>query len=315
MKKFKYRWVILIGLLFVSMSVGCTREPLVEMPVVEEDTKEVEVDIKLELNDEELAYIEALKSNGGLKVAIREIESVYVLKSDGTISGFNYKLLMGFSEQFDVDIDLKFVGFSEYFKLDGEVPEAVKLDSDYYYTPDLFEEVDLYCDVITILPWRQKLMRFVEVLPVRQLLIHRSGEYFEDIEVMAEKKIAVKPDTSYETQLIALESEYSMTLNRISVDSTIDQVQAVVDGRADITLKDSNIAVLELRNFDNLEIGIPVSGIQMQGWAVNKDNEILQGILEKYLSYAYDTGLRNKLWQEDYNISLNEYLKLIDVEL
>jgi len=270
--------------------------------------------VTLEFTEEEKAFIEELQIVGVLKVATREIETVYKIDENGESDGFNYHLLKAFADYIEVGLDLKVVEFSDYFKREGVVADRVKTDPDYSYTPDLLKEVDLYCDVISVVPWRKKLFDYIEITPVRQLLIHRSDEEYKSIEDIDGKSFALKTDTSYEYRLREIEDQLGIDVEYIQVATTYDQMVSVSIGHGDLTIKDSNIAIKEVADFENLTVGIPLADVQFQGWAVRKDNKVLQSIIGKYIEYAQKTGLYNRLWYDEFGVTLNEYLWILDVE-
>lgn len=305
---------IFILMMALILSVGCKRQEVEPTPPVLID-RVIEIESFLsdvELTSDERAYLEVLKKNGKLSVATRELDSVYEIDENGVVSGFNYLLLERFAKEVDVELDLKFVGFSDYFKIHGNVPEEVKTNPDFSYTPDLFNEVDIYCDVISVLPWREKLFKFIDIVPVKQMTLTRKGEELNSLDELTEKVIALKPDTSYESRLWEIEKELDVKFDYYYVEGTRDQQKAVSEGFADVSIQDSNIAMNELKQYDNLSVSIPVADVQKQGWGVLHENIELASILEKYIRYAKETGVMDELWNDEYGITLLEYLKLID---
>jgi len=252
---------VLILMMALILSVGCkVQEVDMIPPVLIDSVTEIESFLSdVEFTSDERAYLEVLKNNNKLIVATRELDSVYEIDENGVVSGFNYFLLEGFAKEAGIELELKFVGFSDYFKINGNVPEEVKTNPDFSYTPDLFNEVDIYCDVISVLPWREKLFKFIEIVPVRQMTITRKGEELNSLDELTDKVIALMPDTSYESRLWEIEKELNIKFTYYFVEGTRDQQKAVSEGIADVSIQDSNIAMNELKRYENLSISIPVA--------------------------------------------------------
>jgi len=180
--------------------------------------------------------------------------------------------------------------------------------------PDLIKEVDLYVDTITSLPWRVKLLRLINTIPTKQMILTRKGEEIKSLQELKGKVISVQPETSYATRLKELEKELNTKFKYLFVKKTHDTSDAVSQKKADALLKDSNGAMKLIKEYDNLSISIPASKVQYLAWAVKKDNEILASVIEKYLDYSRKSGLMGKFWLTDYAITLTEYNKLLGYE-
>lgn len=303
-----------IVLVCMILMVGCKGKEVETTPIeTEDDLTEVKSFLtETEFTSEERAYIEGLREKKILVVATRELDSVYEVDENGLVSGFNFLLLEQFANDLSVQLEPVIVNFSDYFGVGGIIPDEIKTNPNYVYTPDLFSEVDIYCDVITVLPWREKLIRFIKIVPVRQIAITRTGEELETLNDLYGKEIALKPDTSYESRLHEIENELNLHFIYYYVDATSDQQKAVSEGLADVSIQDSNLAIKEIRKYDNLSMSIPITEIQEQGWGVSREAELLESILNKYIQYAKRTGIMDKLWEDEYEITLFEYLKLLE---
>ncbi len=74
------------------------------------------------------------------------------------------------------------------------------------------------------------------------------------------------------------------------MEDEIDQNIVVSDGYADVSVMDSIIAIRDITKYSNLEMGFPITDVQVYGWVVNFDNPELKSVLEKYIDYAKKTG-------------------------
>jgi len=250
-----------------------------------------------------------------LRVAMRALRSGYFIEEDGSIKGFNYTLAKSMAEYLDVDLEVKVVEFDNYYEKDGNVPEQVKTDPYYSYVPDLFNEVHMYCDTLTILPWREKIMSFVETAPVRQMVVTRAGEEIESYDEIDGKKVVLLKNSSFEKRIKEIINEYSIDPEVIYIKDSGNYENYLAEGRADMSIRDSNRAIVEVQEFElaPLSVSFAVSDVQYLGWAVQKDNEVLKGIVRKYLDYAREKGILNQSWYGDFNMTLYEYMELLDV--
>ncbi len=198
-----------------------------------------------------------------------------------------------------------------FFYKDGVFDETVKTDPNVVYKPDLFEDVDIYVDTLTQIPWREKLMDFIGFTPIRELVIHQPDIDIENIYDMNDKTVAVQSVSSYMSTFTDIEQTYGIRLRYVYVDTIFDALTAVDEKRADFTIMDSNRAFLEAKKLSNIEVGIPVTDVKFVGWAVSKDTPELTSILTKYMDVLIDRGIINDLWLTDYDISFYEYYTLI----
>jgi len=297
----------------------------IDIPVVSPSPSTEDIPTNLEVNDahesfllttefteKELLYIEALQNKGVLKMATRELDFSYLKHDDGSITGFNYLFAKAFSESLEVDLDVKLVGWDTFFEIDGVVPENVQSDDSVVYTPDILNEVDLLCNYMTILPWREKLFFMVPIFPVKQMLIKRNDVEVNTIDDLKGKTISIFRNTSYHLRLNEIEKELDTTFEYHFVEDEIDQNIMVSDGFAEVSVMDSIIAIRDITRYNNLEMGFPITDVQVYGWVVNFDNPELKSVLEKYVDYAKKTGKFDAIWYDEYDITHLEYLNIID---
>lgn len=306
---------ILLALLVVGISSGCSPTP--EAPTESSPVQQPSVDDPTFLNsytfsDEERLLVQSLQDRGTIRIATRELDYVYMPQEDGSVNGFNYRLIKAFADELEISPDLTMLdNFSEYFEVNGQVPEGVKTDPSIVYVPDILQQVDVYCDVLTELPWRQKLFRFIRTVPVRQMLVVRSGEELSSLEELEGQVVTNIKDTSYEITLKEIEDTYGFTLTYHYVDADFKQQESLLTGDADVVIQDSLVAINEIKKNENVSLSIPASELQHLGWGIKHEDEVLGSLLEKFIDYAQTSGLLEDIWQDEYGISMYEYLELM----
>ncbi len=149
--------------------------------------------------------------------------------------------------------------------------------------PDLFNEVDIYADNLTHLPWRSQILNQIEGVPVSTVIVQKKGSQIENMKDLDGMTVALNRDTSYEVILNNIIKEYGINVGIYDVVNDVGAFEAVVDGLADVTITDSDLAFLILRDYPDLEIVLQASQTQFLGWAVKKDDDVLASILTKYM--------------------------------
>jgi membrane-bound lytic murein transglycosylase MltF len=264
--------------------------------------------IKIQFTQKEKQYIAKLQNKGVLKAA----GTLSRQDSQSPIMDFEYNLAKSFADYLNLKFEfVNVVEFEKYFLRPGFSTEAAQKDSTISYTPALLEEVDFYASTITILPWREQLMRFIKTIPANILILNRKGSEVQSIKEMDQQKLITVRHTNQEKLAIELEKQHKIQFQFIYKDDFDAVFMALINREGDYILIDSNFAVKAVSSNKNFSISIPVSEIQWQGWVVKKDNLILASIIEKYLKYAGETGIMNQHWQNAYGISINQYLKLL----
>jgi len=206
-----------------------------------------------------------------------------------------------------------FIIFLSLFSLlscSGDRDPAIKTDGDSDSVFD--EEVDLFIDNLTLLPWREKLLAFVKVIPVKQMLLSRKGEEIKSLDELKGKKISVKPSTSYAGSFEKLETKLNTKFNIVKVKTTGDMPKFVSEKRADITVQDSHRCIKMVQKYKNLNINMAITEVEYTGWATKKDNTLLVSIVNKFIDYMQKSGKIDKYWKKEYNISFSDYLEIID---
>jgi len=277
------------------------------------DGMDSEVFLEL-LTESERDYVAELQATGGLKIATRLSDTVYDIDpTSGAISGFHYHLAKRFTEELNLQLNVKVVKFDDYFRKNGEIPEDISSGTSYQYKPDLFNDVDVYSDNMTVLPWRMGLMSFVDIAPVTIVTLSQEQNPIERPSDMSGKVYITNNNTSYKTELIDYIETHKLDVEAIYVESGDETVRAVALGEADFTVKDSNKALGEMQKYSKLKMGISISEIQTIGWAVSRENTQLESILSKYIDYVIKNKELDDLWKAEYGITLREYSRLLGI--
>lgn len=260
---------------------------------------------------EEFEFIKELNRKGSIKIATKLSSAVYLPQNDGSIKGFHYNVLKEFAGLASVKIDVKLVSWNDYFYKEGQDLKKVQKDVTYSYVPSLIENVDLYIDGITALPWREKMFDIIKFIPTRQMVVSRKDNLPLKIGDLNNKSCAMVANTSMELNLDKIKKENKISFTYMYAENFDSMDRMVSEGNADFTVYDSDRAFVALNTYKNLTITMPTSELQIMGWAINKKSRVLKSVLEKYLKYAQETAILDKYWKAAYGVTFVEYLKIL----
>lgn len=318
---------ILVFLIVVLAAVSCTsddtimsQESIVDFVDVDElghegggDQGKDSLSFLATLTPEEQDYIEMLKLAGPLPVAMRIDGTITRSENGFGMDGFHYNLLMLFAEYLEVPVEINLSSFNRYFEKDGMIPSDIKENENISYTPDVFENSLMVVDNLTIMAWREKLMGFIEIIPVSVVVLTTDDLVINDLQELNGLEVAVTSSTSYDSIMQDLIKTYDLDLK---VNYVLDSHEAKVmmlNGGADFVFRDSNTALYEAVNNERFNVSFSVSQPDNIGWAVEKDNQILKSIGEKFIEYTIETGELEELWIKEYGIPFRAYSDILRV--
>lgn len=266
----------------------------------------------LELTQEEIEWIDNKKSEGGLKVATISNRDIYWIEEDGSITGFDYNLLEDLSQVLGLNLHMDVQdSIVNFFSKDGEFPQEVTTDPSISYTPDLLNVVDLYLGPFSIVPWREKMMTMVPMMPFGQVLASREGDEVDNLKDLDGKSVAIIPGSYQETLLKGFMEEDDFEVEFVHMQTDDDPLEFVKAGKADYLIDG---AVYMAKGMSNLE-GMSISPVNIDvvtvGWAVSKDDDIFASLLEKYFNKVLLSGSFGRQWEESSGVNFEHYLKII----
>jgi len=278
----------------VFMNVGCAKKAEVNHISV----SDIPLFQQLDLTEKELSYLQKLSDSGTLSIA----------SQNGKSAGYHYDLIKHFADNLNVELTVTVVDMKQYYKIDGEDPDKKSGSKTKKNEPDLFEDVIIYCNAIIPEPWNEQLVSFVPFLQIKEVIVYRNDVHIVNLEELDNRFISVQTGSSHVDTLKSIEKKNDFSLNYIYTDNEEDALKFVSTGKAEATILNSDSALLKVRNYDNLSIGVSVSEMQKKGWAVKKSSYLLASILEKYIDYTMKSGMFDVYWSKDYDLSFNSYL-------
>lgn len=211
-------------------------------------------------------------------------------------SGFDYELALAFAKHLGVRLEVKLID-----------------DVDRMFELLRNGEADLVASNLTITQHRSDSVSFSKPLyQTRQVLVQRKIEQpgapstlaILDSTHLSLMPIWVHHYSSFFEQLQHISSTSGQAIHIEEAPgeiSTDDLIRLVDDGAIPATITDENLATIELSNYDNIDVSVPISGVQDIAWAVRKESSSLLTEMNSWLSSKEGTLRTKRLYRKYFN--------------
>jgi membrane-bound lytic murein transglycosylase F len=214
----------------------------------------------------------------------------------GRPAGFEYELAAAFARHLVVDLEVVTPGWDEMF--------------DYLKSG----KGDFIAASLTRLPQREKQVDFSDAyLEIRQHVIaHMKNTALRSIEDLAGKTIAVRSGTSYHQRLLELRQQgLDVRVRLLRNMPTEELIRQVAEQEIELTLADTNVALLNRRYYPDIRMPFAVSALQSLGWAVRKGDTALLKEINAFLAKIMHDGTFQRIFNKYYaNIESFDYFDL-----
>lgn len=221
--------------------------------------------------------------NGKLVVLAENSSTSYFIYR-GKKMGFEYELLKEFAQELGVELEVKTVSNLDEINTMLNNGEGDLIACNYTITKDRQKEIDFT----------------IPFIRTSQVLIQRKPDGWENLTneqinqkvlsdpiQLANKKIYVWNQSSYYQRLLHLQEEIGDTIliqgetGSVSAEDLIEQVS---EGKIDYTVVEKNIAQVNRRFFDNIDINLELSVRQKIAFALRKTSPLLKARINQWLS-------------------------------
>lgn len=219
----------------------------------------------------------------GKLVVLAENSSASYFIYRGKKMGFEYEMLKEFAHELGVDLEVRTVdNLDEINRLLNE-GEGDVVACNYTITKERTKEIDFS----------------IPYIRTSQVLIQRKPDGWESMSreeirkkilvdpiQLAKKKIYVWNKSSYYERLIHLQEEIGDTIlvqGETGETSGEDLIEQVSEGKIDYTVVEKNIAQINRRFYDNIDINLEISVRQKIGLAIRKTSPLLKARLNQWL--------------------------------
>jgi len=256
--------------LLLILCLSCKNEP----PKRSVDIAESYPTISYDLDD--------ILKEGKLKVSTIYSATSYFLYKGQTM-GFEYELLSRFADYLNVELEIVVAN-----NIDNLIPNLKN------------GKVDLIGYGLTIIKDRQEEVSFSDILFLNhQVLVQRKPANWRQMKLheidkmlvrdaieLENKVVSVRENTSYNERLKHLSDEIGgdIKIDLIDGETTTDEIiKMVVDGKVEYTVADNNIAEIVASSYPILDVRVPISLSQKNGWVTRKNSPKLLKALNSWL--------------------------------
>lgn len=239
--------------------------------------------------------VRRIKEKGKLTVVMVNNANVYYSYRDQYM-GFEYDLAKAFADYLGVELEVVTPGWDMLFDT---------LNSG---------KGDLIAAGMTITKPRERIVNFSNgYLDIQQqVIIHKSNKDIEALEDLAGKTIHIRSGTSYEQRLQELKDQgLDVTVALHKNMPTEELIRGVFQKKIEVTIADSNIALLNQRYYPDINIAFPIEDTQSLGWAVRKGDVQLLLTVNRFLKRVKNNGIFANTYDRYYRgVSVFDYVDL-----
>jgi membrane-bound lytic murein transglycosylase F len=229
--------------------------------------------------------LERIEESGIITVITRNNAHCYYRYRDQDM-GFEYDLAKAFAKFLGVELKVKVAE-----SWNGSLPLLNE------------GEGDLVAASMTITPSRLERVDFSKgYLPVQQMVItHKKNRDIKGMDDLGGKTICVRSGTSYEDRLRQVKRGGLDITIKVKEDvPTEELIEAVAEGKLEVTIADSNVALLNRRYYPDIRIAFPLHKLQALGWAVRPGEMALLDKINEFFGMIEGDGTFKDIYNRYY---------------
>jgi membrane-bound lytic murein transglycosylase F len=167
---------------------------------------------------------------------------------------------------------------------------------------------------MAITPRRQQQVSFSDgYMDIQQHLIaHRNQAKIKSLAELSGKTVHVRQATAYQERLEELQQQgVALTIELHDDLPTEELIQQVAEGEIELTVADSNIALLNRRHYPAAIMAYPISDQQHLGWAVHPKARRLESKINSFFKAIKESGRFDEIYNKYYGgITSFDYVDL-----
>lgn len=228
------------------------------------------------------SFDDILKSDK-IIIGLRNREMIY---SPEGAKQFSENLAEAFARYLNLQLEVKIIpDISTYFKAkDG------KIYPDSSYTPEIFNNIDVACDILAPVPWRLSKVDIIGYMPNALVVVGRKNQKITNVADLKKLKGVTAKGSSYEAAL------QKNNITNYTYAPANDLLKLVDEGKADYTLV--SITIYSLPKYQNLEAKFILGEITYAGWAINKNHPKLRQKVLEFFDFAKKWGLMDDYFKQ-----------------
>ena len=235
-----------------------------------------------------VADVDEIRDRGRLRMITRNNAATYFLWR-GQLLGFEYELAERFADDLGVTLDVIVAPSHEQLLPmleagEGDFVAAYLVPTEDRKTQAAFSRPYHFASEVVVGRKAETPMTSVDDLNGRTIVVRRSSAYWETLKALQDRS-----DLEFKVVLAPSDME------------TQELIQAVAEGRYDLTVADSHILNIEMTWRDDITGLINLTDKHPHAWAVHPESTELLEVMNGYLTRAY-RGLH-------YNLSYAKYFQ------
>lgn len=242
------------------------------------------------------SVLQGILKAGEITVCTRNNAHCYYLYREQAM-GFEYDLAKAFADYLGVNLKIRIAE-----KWEGMIPALMNGKGSFIAAS------------MTIMPQRKKWVSFSNgYMPIQQyVIVHRNNRSIRRPEDLAGKTVHVRGGTSYEARLNFLKNKGIDLEIKLHDDlPTEELIRQVAEGKIEVTIADSNIALLNQKYYPQAVLACPISEQEFLGWAVNRNARNLLYQINCFFKTIKENGKFNEIYNKYYaNIDIFDYVDL-----
>jgi len=231
------------------------------------------------------SLLKKILEKGELTVITRNNAHCYYSYRDQEM-GFEHDLAQAFADYLGVSLNIRIAE-----KWDGMIPDLIDGSG------------DLIAASMTITPKRRRDVLFSDgYMDIQQhIIVHRGNPSIQTIEDLTGQTIHIRKGTSYQERFETLALQIPELTIMLHEDvPTEELIRQVAEKEIDITIADSNIALLNRRYYPQAVMAGPVADKENLGWAVKPDAHELLKKINQFFKQIQENGRYEELRRRYY---------------
>ncbi len=236
--------------------------------------------------------LEEILKKGKLVVLAENSSSSYFIYRERKM-GFEYEVLQEFCKEIGVDLVVKTID-----NLDNVIDQLRE------------GEGDIIACNLTVTKERDKIINFsTPLMAIQQVLVQRKpslepgniSTLLDDPSQLARKQVNVWKKSSYYDRLISLQDEIGDTIfikGEDGIVSSEELIELVAEGLIDYTVVEENVAKINQRFFENLDVSLAISAKQKIAFGLRESSPILLARLNQWMEKFNKTDLYKYIYHK-----------------
>jgi membrane-bound lytic murein transglycosylase F len=213
-------------------------------------------------------------------ITTRNPHGFYIYR--GEARGFEHDLAKAFADYLGVDLKVETFGHEDLIEALNE------------------GRGDFVAAGIAMTPSRKRRVEFSRrYLSIQQrVVLHKDNRAIRRLKDLSAKTIHVRKGTSYEERLHELQQGGIDITVRLHNDTTTEElIKRVAKRKIELTIADSNVALLNRHYYPDVEVGIPIGEPRSLAWAVKRGERTLLSAINEFFERIRRDGTFDQIYK------------------